>query len=249
MNNKRLGLIDYNKFGSKIKIIKYNHSEDVDIYFEEYDWVAKNVRYDYFKNKTIACPYEPRLYNVGYIGEGKYCYAKDKKCYAMWSKMLERCYSERYQNKKPTYKGCEVCEEWYNFQNFAKWYYENYYEIKDEEMHLDKDILCKGNKIYSPQTCIIVPERINSLFTNSHNVRGELPIGCTFDNDRIRVRCCTIDKRLTLGHFPLNRPFQAFTCYKNFKEKYVKEVADEYKDLIPIELYNAMYEWRVDIND
>ena len=52
-----------------------------------------------------------------------------------------------------------------------------------------------------------------------------------------------------LGCFSLNKPFQAFTCYKNFKEKYIKEVADEYKDLIPNKLYEALYRYEVEIND
>lgn len=78
--------------------------------------------------------------------------------------MLERCYSARYQERKPTYKGCSVCDEWLNYQNFAKWYDDNYYEIKGEIMCLDKDILVKGNKIYSPENCVFVPNYINVLF-------------------------------------------------------------------------------------
>ena len=45
------------------------------------------------------------------------------------------------------YLDVTVCEEWHNFQNFAKWFYENYYEISGEKMRLDKDILIKGNKM------------------------------------------------------------------------------------------------------
>ena len=49
--------------------------------------------------------------------------------------------------------------------------------------------------------------------------------------------------------FPLDKPFQAFTCYKQFKENYIKQVADEYKDLIPQEVYEALYKYEVEIND
>ena len=52
-----------------------------------------------------------------------------------------------------------------------------------------------------------------------------------------------------LGLFPLNRPFQAFTCYKQFKENHIKQIADEYKDLVPEKLYEAMYKYEVEIND
>ena len=42
---------------------------------------------------------------------------------------------------------------------------------------------------------------------------------------------------------------KAFNCYKEFKEKYIKQIADEYKDLIPKELYEALYKYEVEIND
>ena len=65
----------------------------------------------------------------------------------------------------------------------------------------------------------------------------------------LEIWCNTLTKRKYLGRLPLDKPFQAFTIYKNFKENYIKQVADEYKDLIPKELYDAMYKWEVEIND
>ena len=199
------------------------------------------------------------VYGVGYIGVGKYKSTekgKATRCYKTWSHMLERCYDKKYHKKESTYIDCIVCEEWHNFQNFAKWYEENYYEVENEKMNLDKDILFKGNKIYSPQTCIFVPNRINVLFTKSNKVRGEYPIGIhKYSENRIRVLCSIYNKekarkvKIHLGCFSINEPFKAFTCYKNFKENYIKQVADEYKELIPLKLYKAMYEYQVEIND
>ena len=165
--------------------------------------------------------------------------------------MIRRCYDPYLLNEHPTYIECLVCEEWHNFQNFAKWYEENYYEIKGERMNLDKDILVKENKIYSPETCIIVPDKINSLFTKRNNDRGKYPIGVSYHETHniLDVHCNKGGEQEYLGRFPLDKPFQAFTAYKNFKESYVKKVADEYKELIPVELYNAMYNYKVDIND
>ena len=40
-----------------------------------------------------------------------------------------------------------------------------------------------------------------------------------------------------------------FSIYKQFKEKYIKQIADEYKELIPQKLYEALYKWEVEIND
>ena len=54
-------------------------------------------------------------------------------------------------------------------------------------------------------------------------------------------------KQNFLGYY--NTPEEAFQAYKQFKENYIKQVADEYKELIPEKLYNAMYEYEVKIED
>ena len=206
-----------------------------------------------------------KRYGIGYIGDGKYKSRdenkKKTKAYNTWGHMLRRCYDPYYLNEHPTYRDCIVCEEWHNFQNFAKWFYENYYECNDEQMQLDKDILIKGNKIYSPNTCILVPKRINSLFTKSDALRGEYPIGVyyrfkkveQYEYHYLEVGCGVIEngkkKHKVLKTLPLDKPFQAFSIYKQFKEKYIKQIADEYKELIPQKLYEALYKWEVEIND
>ena len=169
--------------------------------------------------------------------------------------MLQRCYDPYYLNEHPTYRDCYVCEEWHNFQNFGEWWEYNVYNCNNEKMCLDKDILVKGNKVYSPETCIIVPERINLLFVKKDANRGDYPIGVDKwlnkkNGDKwLKVRCSTLEKREHLGYFPLNRPFQAFYTYKQFKENHIKQVADEYKGLIPTKLYEALYKYEVEIND
>lgn len=109
--------------------------------------------------------------------------------------MMRRCYDPKYHEKEPTYKGCEVCKEWLNFQMFAEWYYKNHYEIEGQRICLDKDILLKGNKIYSADTCIFVPHRINSLFVKSYKLRGELPIGVSYHkrDKKFRADCSVYD--------------------------------------------------------
>lgn len=235
-------------------ITRGNKYMDIDIYFPEYDWVFYHARYEHFKSGNVKCPYEPIIYNVGYYGEGKYKATnknnKSTKCYNTWRKMLERCYNDKTQEKHPTYKGCSVCEEWYNFQNFAKWYEENYYEIEGQRMCLDKDILVKGNKIYSPSTCIFVPNNINVLFTKSDKVRGEYPIGVRYreEIDKFNVKCNNgYKKSIYLGSF--NTPHKAFLMYKLNKELVIQSVAEEYKDKIPNKLYEALMNYKVEEND
>ena len=260
MSNKidRVGEEGINTFGSKMVIVAYKTRKYIDVYFPQYNWTAKNVAYQSFKNGNIKCPYERRHYSVGYLGEGKYkAYenGKQTKCYQTWYEMLKRCYDPKYHEKEPAYINCKVCKEWHNFQNFAEWYYENYYEIKGQRMHLDKDILNKGNKIYSPENCVFAPQRINTLFIRCDKVRGEYPVGVYYDkqHEKFRAQCKIYDyeenksKTRFLGYY--DEPEKAFQVYKEFKEKYIKEVADCFKDLIPDKLYKAMYEYKVDIND
>lgn len=210
-----------------------------------------------FKNSQTKNLYHPSVFGVGYLGEGKYktkINGKHTKAYSYWYRALTRCYDPYTLNKYPTYIDCYVCKEWLCFQNFAKWFYKHYYEVPGERMELDKDILFKGNKIYSPDTCVFVPKRINYLFTKSDATRGEYPIGVHYCYDKkgyeyLISQCQTLGKQKYLGCFSLNEPFHAFYVYKQFKENYIKQVADEYKDLIPKELYDAMYKWEVEIND
>lgn len=246
-----------NNFGSKIVIVNYRKYSDIDVYFPEYNWTFKNAHYSSFKKGNVKCPYEQRYYEIGYFGEGKYKVSENGKTtryFNAWYNMLKRCYSEKYYNKNLTYTNCEVDEDWLNFQNFAKWYKENYYEIEGEQMELDKDILCKHNKIYSPETCIFVPHGINALFTKSDKTRGDSCIGTYHrKNYKYQAYCRMINpktgksKREHLGFY--NTQEKAFEIYKYYKERNIKDVADYYKDVIPQKLYNALYEYEVEIND
>ena len=252
----RTGEESINNFGSKIVITKYNYARDIDVYFPEYNWTAKNVEYRQFKNGEIKCPYERRAFGVGYMGEGKYRSkenGKTTRIYKTWQSMLQRCYDKKYHEKRPTYIGCAVDKYWHNFQNFAKWYEENYYTIEGERMHLDKDVLVKGNKVYSSETCIFVPQTINLLFTKRNNARGESVIGTSLKNGKYKVECHIINlktgksKKEYLGYYDTQE--KAFEVYKQYKEKYIKEVADHYKDQIPEKLYQVLYEYQVEITD
>lgn len=233
-------------------IINYRKYNDIDVYFSEYNYIFRGTTYDRFKKGRIQCPYEPRTWGKGYLGVGEYRKTiNDIKTeqYNYWRMMLERCYSEKYHIKHPTYQKCVVCEEWLDFQNFARWYDNNYYQVDNETMCLDKDILNKGNKIYSPNTCVFVPERINALFTKCDKTRGDYPIGVYYNKtaNKYIARCSTINGRKHLGCF--ETPNDAFIVYKNFKERYVKQMAFEYQEKIPNKLFNALYNYEVDVDD
>nr|DAK80347.1 MAG TPA: hypothetical protein [Caudoviricetes sp.] len=253
----RIGERNYNTFGSEMVIIDYRKYSDIDVYFPEYDYIVKSVQYGHFTNGKIKCPYERRYYYVGYIGEGNYKVSENRKIarvYSTWYEMLQRCYDEKLHEKRPTYKDCEVDEEWLNFQNFAEWYENNYYEIEGERMCLDKDILIKHNKIYSSQTCVFVPNTINTLFTKRDNKRGDSLIGTSSTKNGKYKVCCNLfnletgeSKREYLGLYDTQE--KAFEIYKYYKEKNIKDIADYYKGQIPQKLYDALYNYKVEITD
>lgn len=158
--------------------------------------------------------------------------------------MLERCYNLEHQERQPTYKGCKVDERWHNFQNFAQWYEENY----KESCVLDKDILVKGNKIYSFKNCCFVPQDINNLLIKANSIRGKYPIGVSLHKEgRFQVRLNIYGKRIYLGLFDTYQ--QAFQAYKITKEQYIKEMAEKWRYKITEPTYQALINYQVEITD
>ena len=252
----RTGEEGFNSFGSKMIIKEYRNNRDIDVYFPEYNWTFKHARYSNFKKGEIKCPYEPRYFGKGYLGEGKYKISENRKLkkeYKIWHSMLTRCYDPKLHEKRSTYKDCKVEDYLLNFQHMATWIDDNYYEIPGEKMCLDKDILCKGNKMYSRDTCIFVPERINTLFTKRDNDRGNSPIGVSdLPSGTYRVYCSNAyGKSVYLGVYLTKE--EAFQVYKEYKEKVIKEVIDSYEGRIPEPYYSrlkpAMYNYEVEIDD
>lgn len=251
-NKSVIGISKKNNFGSTMIIVGYNNFHDIQIYFPEYKWTMLHGDYKSFENGNMKCPFERRTYEIGYLGDGPYTTydIKNKKsnnCYNTWCNMLKRCYSGNQRYK--TYDNCIVCDEWHNYQNFAKWYYDNFYNCNNELMDLDKDIIKKHNNIYSPDTCVFVPHRINVLFIKNNKKRGNLPIGVSKQSggDKYRVRCNIDGYEKQLG--VRDTVEEAFNLYKQYKENLIKSIAEEYKQYIPEKLYKAMCEYKVDIQD
>lgn len=96
--------------------------------------------------------------------------------YRKWLGMLQRCYSKKIQERQPTYKGCTVCEEWLLFSTFKRWMEEQEWEGRQ----LDKDFLVDGNKVYSPTTCVFIPQKLNSFVISCGKSRGFLPLGVRY---------------------------------------------------------------------
>lgn len=251
----RTGEVTRNNYGSVLKILEYNSNSNIKIEVSnEHGIFVKNGTYSNFKKGSIYSPYDKSTYGIGYIGEGEFkvCHNGEiTKEYRAWHGMMHRCYDVKYMCEFPTYENKHVCEEWHNFQNFAKWYDENYYSINDDKMQVDKDILNKNNNIYSPDKCVFVNNHINSLLLSCKSKRGDYLIGVYFNkrNNKFSSQCrnSLTNKRVGLGLF--DNETDAFYAYKRYKENHIKEVADYYKDCIPTILYDALYTYTVEETD
>lgn len=171
---------------------------------------------------------------------------KLRKSHQVWYNMLSRCYNSDKSNM-PTYKGCTVCEEWLRLSSFSEWFSQHYVE----DWQLDKDILFKGNKHYSPMTCCFVPRDINSMLTRHGRGRGAYPIGVYYKNNgwqRKFIAALNIDgRRRGIGSF--FTPEEAFEAYKIAKEAEIKKLANRYKDTLEQRVYEALCNYKVEITD
>ena len=188
-----------------------------------------------------------KSYNEGVLDIDFSC-TTDKitfKAYKIFGAMFRRCNSPVGTKHNPAYHDCDICEDWHFFSNFLRWFKENYVE----GYALDKDILVKGNRVYSPDTCCFVPIEINSLLTNRRNHR-RLVVGVSeTKSGRFAAHYSKKGKLVHLGTFKTKE--EAFSAYKQAKEAYIKEVADEYysKGLITKHVYDALYNWTIEITD
>lgn len=146
--------------------------------------------------------------------------------YSVWYSMIARCYSKRLQAKLLTYVGCWVCEEWLYFSNFKVWM-----EAQNwQGLQLDKDLVLRGNKLYSPDTCIFVSGVVNS-FISSDTTRNDLPVGVQQNKNtgRFYSDCSMLGKgRKRLGTFATIE--EAANAYTEFKKEMAIKLAQMQTD-------------------
>ena len=232
------------------KILKYNNTTNVEIRFLKtgYEMVTQlgNIR-----NGNVKDPYSPSVFGVGVVGT-KYLSTINgvkTKEYVLWCSMLKRCYSNAYKKRQPTYEGCEVSNNFKSYEYFYEWCNKQV-GFNNQDWHLDKDLLVKGNKVYSENTCVFLPKEINSLLTKCIASRGEHLIGVYWCNTKkafISQVSRNKGKQECLGSF--NTELEAFNAYKKAKESFVKEQANKWKDQIDIRAYNALMNYTVEITD
>ena len=196
---------------------------------------------------TIKDRFAKNIYGLGFIGFGKTSECgKNTLYYRYWLNMFHRCYRKDHPNCR-TYESCSVGESFHSFEYFGEWC-DRQVGFGNKGWHLDKDILVKGNKVYSPETCCFVPQEINVLFTKREVARGDYPIGVSRKNKGggYQVQLSQFRDKY-LGTYAT--PEEAFLAYKQAKEAHIKEVANKWKDQIDNRVYDALMKYQVEITD
>lgn len=198
------------------------------------------------KQGVVGDPYCPKIAGVGWIGDGKY---KSRTSppeslktpqYRCWENMLYRVYDTNHRlANRYSGRGVQVCEDWLDYQVFAEWFDENYVE----DQVLDKDVTCPGSLEYSPETCSFIPQEINKFFGASNTTRGKYPVGVLAQGNTFVTRVVCRGQRVSKSGF--NTPEEAFTFYKEHKENFLKEMAQEYYDdgRITKDVYINLMQW------
>ena len=195
------------------------------------------------------------VYGVGDKGTKYSCRDGNtlSKEYNAWRSLLYRC-NPKYWENLSCYAGVTCTDNFKSFTFFYEWCQQQkgFGNIDDngKSWHLDKDILVKGNKVYSEDTCVFVPQKINSLVIVKASKRGEYPLGVSLNkiSNKYVAHCNNgTGVKKYLGWFDTQE--EAFICYKTYKESVVKKAAERYRDDIDERLYQALLDYRVEITD
>lgn len=251
---ERMGKKNKNNQGYLMTIIEYHNANDIIVEFEDKYRTKINTRYVHFVKGDIKNPYHPDLYNVAMNGN-KYpsrLNGNKTKEYRAWVNILIRCYDKKFKEKHKTYQDVICCKEWLLFDNFYEWLHEqeNFEQWFNGRLWaVDKDILIKGNKLYCPQNCCLVPPQVNTLFTKRDSARSDFTIGVMQHRNKYRGHVSINGKQLNM---PVRRTIEeAFADYKAIKEDNIRRIAQmEYKEgNITKKCYDAMMSYEVEITD
>lgn len=240
-----IGDLFRNNQGSLVEVVYYENPKNIWVYFLDGSKYVMSVNYTQLVRGSFKNPFHPTVYNIGYIG---FLYLKKKSIknyrfvYLVWKSMLERCYSENYQVCDSPYIDCSVHPDWHNFSNFYIWYtnQENY----GKGYHLDKDILFEGNKVYSKDTCCLLPQELNKIFTGAKLGKDKREVGVKKCKNGYISRLSINGDCRHLGVF--STVDEANEFYFLVKEVYVKKMAELWKSDLSDNVYQALMNWSFD---
>ena len=235
-----------------VRVLEYKNKSKVLVEFQDSHGFTTWCEKSQIVNGTLKNPYGATLFNRGFIGDGSFRIKNERRNtheYVVWSGMFWRCYDERKLVKNPTYIGCYVREDWFNFQNFCYWF--SYQKQAYAGWSLDKDLLVKDNKCYSVDTCCLLPAEINTFLAYKRKDNG-CPPGVHYGikeclyKAQIKDRFSGRNQRL-LGMS--DDPVEMFFLYKEAKENEAKFLAKKWKDDLDESSYEQLMLWTVDIDE
>ena len=238
------GSVRKSKSCGDFKIIKYVSTREIHIKFLDTGFETA-VNCSTVSDGSVKDKLLPTVCGVGILGYGKHCGKGHSKEYTVWKSALIRCYDKKYQNRNPKYVGCEVSCLFKRFDLFKEWYFRQVGHDQ-EGWHLDKDILVKGNMVYSEDTCCFVPPEINYMFKSKRSDSNVLPRGISIVRNKYVARYGSCEKRYIGTYETMD---EAFYVYKQAKESHIKEVASKWKDQIDLRVYEALMKYEVNIDD
>lgn len=238
-----------NRFGDVI-VLEYLNNKQVIIKFLDTGYTTEenlsSVKSGYIRDRSL-----PTTCGVGFVDIDGASIGRNMTLeYSIWNNMINRCYNENMKDSNQTYADCEVSDNFKHLSHFKEWCNKQI-GFGNKGWALDKDILIKGNKVYSEDTCCFVPKEVNSLLVKADRIRGKYPIGVYHDTSkahkRFSARVSKNGKYKRFGSYLT--PEEAFFVYKQEKEKYIKEIANKWKDQIDIKVYEALMSWEVSVDD
>lgn len=194
-----------------------------DIVYKDDDWYANK-----WKRTTFG---------VGYLGCNDPLSNEENSAYRKWANMMQRCYSD-----KPYYNNCSADIEWLNFSNYREWHKKN--SMGDRKVDLDKDVLVPGNTVYGTETCTLIPHFTNTIFES----RGlETNIVLNNNTGKYDVTMSVLGSKKKVGTFDTHE--EAQNGYIEYRQNYIKDVAEKCKGKVPHKTYLAMLNWKFEKNN
>ena len=231
-------------------VIEYRGANDITVQFKDTGFETITALHN-LKKGEVKDRLKPSFYGVGVVGEA---FVKNDTMYNTWMCMLNRCYGAAHLKENSAYKDCSVSDNFKYYPYFKEWCNNqtgfNVLDDKGNHFELDKDLLIKGNKVYSEDTCCFIPREINVALIYNQTKKGNHPIGVSYSkvNNKFVVYVKKGEgSREYLGYF--EDASVAFLAYKASKEAYLKELANKWKDKIDLRVYEALIGWEINIDD
>ena len=251
------GEVFKSKSGNEFIIVCYDSSFNVRIRFIKTGY-EKSYELSQIRKGLVKDRFAPTVCNVGIVGD-KYATKLNGvplPQYVLWGNVLKRCYSDVYKKQRPTYKDCEVSDNFKSYEYFYEWCNEQIgFNCKDENgklFNIDKDLLVKGNKLYSEDMCVFLPIEINAVLVKRDKMRGGCVLGVYkhkyYNEDKFVAQLnLNTGKAKYIGLY--DTEIEAFNAYKEAKESYLKELANKWKSQIDDRAYNALMNYEVGAGD